>query len=86
MHINFENRCKAVQSLCVADFRKENFKYYLRNTKKIIGKACAYMSADLFFTFQKKILPKDTVAKWSVCNAQRAVVGMLGRFYKDALL
>ncbi len=83
MHVEFEKRCVAVQDTCVATVKEENLKYYLNNTKKIIGKACAYLSADLFYSLEHKLLPQDIIAKHSVLNAQKVVVGLLNRFHHE---
>ena len=83
MHVEFENRCEAVQELCEATVKEENLKYYLNNTKKIIGKTCAYLSADLFYSLEHKLLPQDIIAKNAVLNAQKAVVGLFNRFHQD---
>jgi hypothetical protein len=83
MHVEFEKRCVAIQDMCVATVKKGNLKYYLNNTKKIIGKTCAYLSADLFYSLEHKLLPQDIIAEHSVLNAQRVVVGLLNRFHHE---
>ncbi|MDR1627468.1 MAG: hypothetical protein LBR79_01680 [Oscillospiraceae bacterium] len=83
MHVEFEKRCIAVQDTCVAAVKQENLKYYLDNTKKIIGKTCAYLSADLFYSLEHELLPQDTIAEYAVLNAQKVVVGLLNRFYSE---
>ena len=83
MHVEFEKRCEVIQDMCIATVKKENLKYYLNTTKKIIGKTCAYLSADLFYSLEYKLLPQDIVAKHSVLNAQKVVVGLLNRFYDE---
>lgn len=83
MHVEFEKRCVAIQNMCVATVKEENLKYYLNNTKKIIGKTCAYLSADLFYSLEQKLLPQDIIAKHSVLNAQKVVVGLLNRFHNE---
>lgn len=83
MHVEFEKRCVVVQDMCEATIKEENLKYYLNNTKKIIGKTCAYLSADLFYSLEHKLLPQDIIAKHSVLNAQKVVVGLLNRFHHE---
>ena len=83
MHVEFEKRCVAVQEECEPSMNVENVRYYLENLTKEIGKSSAYLSADNFYALENKLIPRDTIAKYSISNAQKAVVGVLYRFYVE---
>lgn len=83
LHTSFEKRCVEVQSTVDASMQKREFDYYKNNTLEQIGKASAMLANDNFYALYKKTLPRDIVAKNSIENAQKAVAGVLFRFYLD---
>lgn len=84
MHIEFEKRCLAVQSKCICTIEPYTLVYYNNNQNEKIGIECARLSADNFFALNKNISPTDVIAHDSIFNAQRAVIGMLHKFYCEA--
>lgn len=82
-HVSFENKCKDIQSRVISSLLKKEFRYYKENTVENIGKACAFLANDNFYALYEKLLPRETVAANSVKNAQKAVAGMLYKFYLD---
>lgn len=82
-HVSFENKCKDIQSRVISSLLKKEFRYYKENTIENIGKACAFLANDNFYALYEKLLPRETVAANSIKNAQKAVAGMLYKFYLD---
>ena len=72
-----------VQSTVDASMQRREFDYYKNNTLEQIGKASAMLANDNFYALYKKTLERDIVAKNSVENAQKAVAGLLYRFFLD---
>lgn len=83
LHTSFEKRCVQVQSEVVSKMLKREFDYYKNNTLEQIGKSCAFLANDNFYALYKKKLPRDDIAKNSIENAQKAVAGVLYRFFLD---
>ena len=83
LHTSFEKRCVEVQSEVVSKMLKREFDYYCINTIEQIGKSSAFLANDNFYSLYKKKLPRDDIAKNSIENAQKAVAGVLYRFFLD---
>lgn len=83
MHVEFEKRCLIIQEACVADISHINFEYFLINSNDSIGKASARVATDNFFSLENGLVPQDTIAEYSVLNAERAAVGVLYKFYME---
>ena len=86
MHVEFEKRCVAVQEECTPSLDVKNIGYYIKNSLSEIGKSSAYLSADNFYSLENEIEPRDIIAKYSVKNAQKAVIGLLYRFFYEVRL
>ena len=83
LHTSFEKRCEEIQSTVDASMQRREFDYYKNNTLEQIGKASAMLANDNFYALYKKTLERDIVAKNSVENAQKAVAGLLYRFFLE---
>lgn len=83
LHTSFEKRCVEVQSEVVSKMLRREFDYYCINTIEQIGKSSAFLANDNFYSLYKKKLPRDDIAKNSIENAQKAVAGVLYRFFLD---
>lgn len=83
LHTSFEKRCVEVQSEVVSKMLGREFDYYVNNTIEQIGKSSAFLANDNFYSLYKKKLPRDIIAKNSIENAQKAVAGVLYRFFLD---
>ena len=83
MHINFEKKCVQIQKECVVEMEEGELKYFLDNTIEEIGKMCARFSNDNFFALEKEYVEDYEIAINSVANAQKAVAGLLYRFYSE---
>ena len=82
-HVNFEDKCKDIQERVISWLLKREFRYYEINSVENIAKSCAYLANDNFYALYEKLLPREIVAENSVKNAQKAVAGMLYKFYID---
>lgn len=83
LHTSFEKRCVEVQSEVVSKMLQREFDYYCNNTIEQIGKSSAFLANDNFYSLYKKKIPRDNIAKNSIENAQKAVAGVLYRFFLD---
>lgn len=82
-HVSFEDKCKDIQSRVISSLLRKEFRYYEINTVENIAKSCAYLANDNFYALYKKLLPRELVAENSIKNAQKAVAGILYKFYLD---
>ena len=82
-HVSFEDKCKDIQDMIVSSLTKKEFRYYVVNSVENIAKACAYLANDNFYALYEKLLSKELVAENSIRNAQKAVAGVLYKFYLD---
>ncbi len=83
LHVSFENRCKDIQSNVVSSMSEKEFEYYKNNSVETIAKASAYLANDNLYALVENNLERDTVVKNSIENAQKAVAGLLYKFYTD---
>ena len=83
LHTSFEKRCVEIQSEVVSDMLRREFDYYKNNTLDQIGKSSAFLANDNFYALYKKKLKRDVIAKNSIENAQKAVAGVLWKFFLD---
>ena len=84
LHTSFEKRCVEIQSEVVSTMLRREFDYYCNNTIEQIGKSSAFLANDNFYALYKKKLPRDNIAKNAIENAQKAVAGVLYRFFLDS--
>lgn len=82
-HVSFEDKCKNIQNRVVSSLLKKEFRYYEINSVENIAKSCAYLANDNFYALYENLLPRNIVAENSVKNAQKAVAGILYKFYLD---
>lgn len=80
-HVSFENRCKVIQNSIKSKMKKNEYGYYIINNLEAIGKSSAEMANDNFYALYNKILPRDVVVANAIENAQKAVAGVLYKFY-----
>ena len=83
MHVAFEKTCILVQDECLADININELQYYLDNTLDDIAKTCARKSNDNYFALKNGYIAEEEIAKRTIIDAQRAVVGILFRFTVD---
>lgn len=83
LHVNFENHCVEVQSDCIATMSLEECKYYKNNSLKTIGINSAMLANGNFYLLRNQIYSQTKVAEHSIINAQKAVCGVLYKFYND---
>lgn len=83
MHVEFEKRCVELQEQCKPPMNFENIRYYLDNVLSTIGQASAYLAADNFYPLENELESRDEIARNSIENAQKAVIGLLYRFYVE---
>ena len=62
---------------------EKEFEYYKNNSVETIAKASAYLANDNLYALVENNLERDTVVKNSIENAQKAVAGLLYKFYTD---
>ena len=80
-HISFENRCKVIQDNIKSKMEKNEYEYYIINSLEAIGRSSAEIANDNFYALYNKILPRDVVVANAIENAQKAVAGVLYKFY-----
>ena len=86
-HVSFENRCKKIQDeVIVEKLTEKEYDYYLLNSIENIGKSCAGVANNNFYILYNNFSPKSEVAASSIINAERAVAGVLYKFYNQAIL
>lgn len=84
MHKSFENLCVKVQEQHVANMSQNEFIYYKINSLEKIAKSSSYMANDNYFAiFEYNIISKEQGAGNAIINAQKAVAGLLYKFYLD---
>jgi len=81
LHTSFEKRCVEIQSEVVSKMLVREFDYYCNNSIEQIGKSSAFLANDNFYALYKQKLPRDNIAKNSIENAQKAVAGVLYKFF-----
>lgn len=84
LHVDFEKKCVMLQERCLADIPKQGLRYYVDNSLAEIGKMCSRIANDNFFSLEKEYVPAETIGFYSIMTAQRAVNGILYRFYVEA--
>lgn len=80
-HVSFENRCKKIQFMSKVKMDAQEFNYFINNSLNSIGKASAGLAHDNFYVLYNKLVDKDTVVLNAIENAQKAVAGVLYKFY-----
>ena len=83
MHIEFENICRDMHETCEAKVDPESLKNYELSSVEAIGKAAAVVSANDFDSLLKNTLKDIIIARKSVLNAQKEIIGMLYKFHKQ---
>lgn len=83
LHISFEKHCVKTQSDYVANMGINEYGYYRNNSLDTIGIKSAMLANDNFYLLNSNICSMTKVAENSIINAQKAVSGMLYRFYND---
>lgn len=84
-HVQFENVCDLINKNCDAQISVENLDYYRINDLKTIVKASAVLALDNFYRLEEiETSNEEELAKNSILNAQKNVVGMLYKFIGDA--
>lgn len=85
MHVQFENVCDVVNKNCDAQISAESLDYYKANNLKTIVKSSAVLALDNFYRLEEvENSNEEELAKNSILNAQKNVVGMLYKFIGDA--
>ena len=84
LHVDFEKKCVMLQESCLAKIEKDGLRYFLDNSTTEIGKMCSRIANDNFFALEKEYVPAETMGYHSIITAQRAVVGILYRFYIES--
>ncbi len=83
-HTSFEELCIKEQDKHVASMNKDEFRYYYNNKLETIAKAASYVANDnCYAMFEYKTLSREEVAGNAIINAQKAVAGVLYKFYHD---
>lgn len=80
-HVSFEDTCKSIQDRVRSSLQRGELRYYKVNTVENIAKWCAHLADDGLYALYEKILPKTQVAENTVKNAQKAIAGLLYKFY-----
>lgn len=77
--------CDLINKNCDAQISAENLDYYRINDLKTIVKASAVLALDNFYRLEEiETSNEEELAKNSILNAQKNVVGMLYKFIGDA--
>lgn len=85
MHVQFENICDSINKNCDAEISAESLGYYKSNSLKTIVKSSAVLALDNFYRLEEiESSNEEELAKNSILNAQKNVVGMLYKFIGDA--
>lgn len=85
MHMQFEKKCDQIQDECTAKIIMKSLAYFEVNRLESIGKASAVLSSENFYNLSKAGESKEfLIARRSVLNAQKKVVGVFYRFFKKA--
>lgn len=85
MHVQFENVCDVVNKDCDAQISAESLEYYKINSLKTIVKSSAVLALDNFYRLEEiQTSNEEELAKNSILNAQKNVVGMIYKFISDA--
>ena len=85
MHVQFENICDLINKNCDAEISAESLGYYKNNNLKTIVKSSAVLALDNFYRLEEiESANEEELAKNSILNAQKNVVGMLYKFIGDA--
>jgi len=82
-HIDFESKVVEIQSDYTATMTTYQYRYYKNNDVNTIGKASASLANDNFSAMKNGTSTVTTVAGNSLTNAQKAVSGVLYKFYLD---
>ncbi len=80
-HVSFENTCKSVQDRVRASMQPGELRYYEVNSVETIANCSAHLADDNLYALYEKLLTKEQVAENSVKNAQKAIAGLLYKFY-----
>ena len=83
LHVTFEKHCDKVQSNYIANMSFNELHYYTNNSLDTIGIYSAMLSSDNFYLLDQKIYNMTKIAENSIINAQKAVTGVLYKFYND---
>ena len=84
MHVQFENTCDEINKNCDAEISVESLEYYKINSLETIVKASAVLALDNFYRLEEiETSNEEELAKNSILNAQKNVVGMLYKFIGD---
>ncbi len=84
-HVSFENTCKSVQDRVRPSMQRGAFQYYEVNKVDTIANCSAHLADDNLYALFEKLLTKEQVAENSVKNAQKAIAGLLYKFYLIAI-
>lgn len=84
-HVSFENTCKSVQDRVRPSMQLGEFRYYEVNSVETIAICSALLADDNLYALFEKLLTKEQVAENSVKNAQKAIAGLLYKFYLIAI-
>lgn len=85
MHVQFENVCDIINKDCDAQISAESLEYYKVNNLKTIVKSSAVLALDNFYRLEEVgNSDEEELAKNSILNAQKNVVGMIYKFIGDA--
>ena len=94
-HAKFEKICENIQEECTAEINLKKFEYYKVNSLGTLAKSAAILSGGnyrlLYGDIQKIIRrgnpltthKEENIAKNSVLNAQKGVVGIFYKFYNE---
>lgn len=84
-HVSFENTCKSVQDRVRPSMQRREFRYYEVNSLETVAVCSALLADDNLYALHEGFLSKEQVAENSIKNAQKAIAGLLYKFYLTAI-
>jgi len=85
LHVRFEKTCDIINNECKAIITKDALNYFTANSVETIAIASSILAQDNFYRLDNDVDNNENeIAKDTVLNAQRKVIGLIYKFIFDA--
>lgn len=84
LHVRFEKKCDIINGECQAIVTKDALNYFTANTVENIAIASSVLALDNFYRLDNDVdNDEEEIAKSTVLNAQKKVIGLIYKFICD---